>query len=379
MSRILATVTLLLICLATCARAIDNPTVYVRDQSLPPPVIWHEGDCWVPLATIQKLFADRYKKIRLDDHGSLRVDSHDLGIQVGGQLNGVGLLPLLATCRAMGCEVLVNKPLNIIDVALPAKERLANAKMAEPPVDPMEEKLAERGEQQVLQTMGGLCADAGLNQRVDRIGQLIASKSPRASLHWSFRVVNASAPNAVSVGMGRVFATKGLVQLLDDDELAAVLGHEIAHACLRHSTRAADEVNEAKAYLQAADAARQRQADMKSMPWGEGSTGYAIEMKSLQQEEQEDRQKAAAILARIGKGRLGERVDEEYQADRFGMIYTHDAGFRPEALIQALVKLQKKTESGEQVAAVEGASDHPPMAQRIEIARRVYASYFTQK
>lgn len=81
-------------------------------------------------------------------------------------------------------------------------------------------------------------------QRVRKIGVRLARQLKRRDpellrgFKWRFTVLNeGDVPNAACVPGGRVVVFSGLLKLIadDDDMLAAVLAHEIAHAVQRHS------------------------------------------------------------------------------------------------------------------------------------------------
>ena len=55
---------------------------------------------------------------------------------------------------------------------------------------------------------------------------------------WNIRIINDTTLNAFCTPGGYIYFYTGILKFLDsEDELAGVLGHEIAHADLRHSTR----------------------------------------------------------------------------------------------------------------------------------------------
>ena len=57
------------------------------------------------------------------------------------------------------------------------------------------------------------------------------------NLEWEFAVIDEpDTPNAFVTPGGKVVVFTGLLQLLQmhDDEIAAVLGHEVAHVLARH-------------------------------------------------------------------------------------------------------------------------------------------------
>lgn len=77
-----------------------------------------------------------------------------------------------------------------------------------------------------------------LQAYVNRIGQSVAQSGERAGLKWEFTVVEDAAVNAFALPGGFIFITRGLLaQLGSEAELAAVLGHEVAHVSARHGVK----------------------------------------------------------------------------------------------------------------------------------------------
>lgn len=84
----------------------------------------------------------------------------------------------------------------------------------------------------------GAGGEAGELERVADIGYLLAAQSDFREFPFSFYLIDMPEPNAFALPGGHVFITKGMLGLgLDDDMLACLLGHEIAHVTKRHGTR----------------------------------------------------------------------------------------------------------------------------------------------
>jgi len=84
----------------------------------------------------------------------------------------------------------------------------------------------------------GLLGDEALDTYLNSVGQRVfeAIRTPR--VRYDFRVVDEAQPNAFALPDGSVFVTRGLLVLMnDEDELACLLGHEIAHVEQRHTAR----------------------------------------------------------------------------------------------------------------------------------------------
>jgi len=77
--------------------------------------------------------------------------------------------------------------------------------------------------------------DKGEWAYVDSVGRSITATVSRPQIIYRFHVVQDTSINAFALPGGHVFVTTGLVNFLESEaELAAVLGHEIAHIDLQH-------------------------------------------------------------------------------------------------------------------------------------------------
>ena len=74
-----------------------------------------------------------------------------------------------------------------------------------------------------------------LQKYVTLVGSTVAAYSARPTLGWHFAVLETPVVNAFSCPGGFIFITTGaLEQMQSEAELAAVLGHEVAHTTQRH-------------------------------------------------------------------------------------------------------------------------------------------------
>jgi Zn-dependent protease with chaperone function len=76
-----------------------------------------------------------------------------------------------------------------------------------------------------LQRQGGIVNNTG-DQRLARAA---AKLEPCVGHCLSVRVLATQTPSAYSFPDGSIFVTEGLLHLLDDDELTAVIAHELGH------------------------------------------------------------------------------------------------------------------------------------------------------
>lgn len=74
--------------------------------------------------------------------------------------------------------------------------------------------------------------------RIARIGYRVAKEANYTEYPISFFLADMAEPNAFALPGGHIFVTRGMMQLgLNDDALAALLGHEITHVVKKHGTR----------------------------------------------------------------------------------------------------------------------------------------------
>ncbi len=100
-----------------------------------------------------------------------------------------------------------------------------------------EQKLGEEEAKKVEAQMGVL-EDPTLTGYLDALGQRLARESPRQDVAYRFRIVDTAEPNAFALPGGPVYVSRGLLALVNaEDELAGVVGHEIAHVAARHSVQ----------------------------------------------------------------------------------------------------------------------------------------------
>jgi len=91
---------------------------------------------------------------------------------------------------------------------------------------------------EIVSRNGGIDRDPAMTQRVIMIGKSLSYYCSRPDLNFRFAVLNSDHINAYSAPGGYVFITRGLYNALpDDQQLAAVLAHEISHVTRRHALK----------------------------------------------------------------------------------------------------------------------------------------------
>ncbi|MBF0387593.1 MAG: septum formation protein Maf [Candidatus Omnitrophica bacterium] len=157
--------------------------------------------------------------------------------------------------------------------------------------------------------------DPLMNERVDRITQKIAQACDRKELVYISKVVEEKKPedqpmvNAFALPGGYVYVFKGLLDYIkDDDQLAAVIAHEVAHVTARHS--------------------------IKRLQASYGS--FVAILAALQVN--------GALAGGISMATTSMFFDysqqDEMQADALGVKYMKAAGYKPEGMVRMLEALQ---------------------------------------
>ncbi len=204
----------------------------------------------------------------------------------------------------------------------------------------------------------GVADDAKANAYVSQVGRkLLATLTPADVVYpdmpFSFQVVNAVYVNAYAFPDGTIAITRGMLAELENEaQLAAVLGHEIAHVNCGHTASAVS----------------------KSTLYGaliSGTTGYLASKGS-----------SWADLAGTA-GQLGSAVvlasysrEQERQADEGGMLYMVRAGYDPQGMVD-LQRLLVRISGANPSLLEQMFATHPMSSERLqtaaERARTVYA------
>jgi predicted Zn-dependent protease len=156
--------------------------------------------------------------------------------------------------------------------------------------------------------------DLALQRYVNNLGRWISLQSTRPQLPWTFGVLDDPGVNAFAAPGGYVFVTKGLVDRVDEAELAGILAHEITHVTDRH-------------HLQA----------LRS----KARAGIATQMLGSRLNNNLGGAVSAQLLA-LGRDLYSSGLDQgdEFDADRNGVTLAASAGFDPYGLPSVLQQLR---------------------------------------
>jgi predicted Zn-dependent protease len=184
--------------------------------------------------------------------------------------------------------------------------------------------------------------------RVSRIGKRLAAYAPGVRYPYEFRVVDNNAINAFALPGGFVYVNRGALQAArNENEIAAVIAHEIAHVGLRHGTNQAS-----KAYM-----AQTGLGLIGGLLGGRGNSGLG------------------QVVGAIGGFGLNTVLlkysrTAEQQADSLGMQIMRRAGYDPRGMISFLQTIQQHSSR----RSVEFLSSHPNPSNRIARLERELGS-----
>ena len=100
-----------------------------------------------------------------------------------------------------------------------------------------DKKSGAEGARQVEEVMG-LYNDSVLNSYVNSIGERLVNVLGNTPVDFQFQVVDAAEPNAFALPGGYIYVTRGILSLIiDESELACIIGHEMIHVTKRHSVK----------------------------------------------------------------------------------------------------------------------------------------------
>lgn len=200
----------------------------------------------------------------------------------------------------------------------------------------------------------GPVQDAELNAYVSGIGRAMVPQTHRPDMPYSFRVVNATYINAYAFPGGSIACTRGILLNLDNEaELAALLGHEIGHVNARHT------------------AEQMSKGQLSSILVGGLSIIADVAAPGMGQ--------VASTLGGVGAGAFlaSYSRDNERQADALGTEYMVKAGYGPDGMVGLMEMLNSLNKSKPSSIELMFAT-HPMSDERyqnaVEAVKTRYAS-----
>lgn len=198
----------------------------------------------------------------------------------------------------------------------------------------------------------GITRHKGINGYMSKVGKSLLPNVHRPGMPYNFQCVNAAYINAYAFPGGSIAVTRGILLEMDNEaQLAALLGHELGHVNARHSAEQMSKSQLSSLLVQGATIAAATQG-----------TGLG---RLTQQ------------LGMLGQGLLLSRYsrDNEREADALGNQYMVQAGYSSRGfvgLMEMLDSLHKGKENASQVLF----STHPMSSERLSSARQRMRSIY---
>lgn len=191
----------------------------------------------------------------------------------------------------------------------------------------------------------GVDDDVFLRKRIDSIGQKIAAVCDRKDIEYFFTVLKGEdlkpeqRMNAFALPGGYIYIFRDMLKFLEsDDEIAAVLAHEVGHIAAKHSIKRMQGSLGALAFQIMAAGISQNSATA-------GRTNYALGllMRSYSRE-------------------------DESAADKMSVKYLKKVGYDPKAVIKTLDKMEELHKKMP-IRKYTAYRSHPYLAERRAAAR----------
>lgn len=190
-----------------------------------------------------------------------------------------------------------------------------------------------------------------VQQIIDRLSRV----TERPSLRYHALLLHDNDPNAVALADGRIYLTTGLLRYLANrgsraDELAFVVGHEIAHTVAQHLVKRY-QMLQRQQLLMALIAAGASAVTRNATDGVQQAGRVALDIASLMSEVHNS----------------GYSQEQELEADQLGIRYVIRAGFNPKAALDVLQDFERFEHPGALLRT------HPYMALRREYLARYLA------
>ncbi|MCX7972901.1 MAG: M48 family metalloprotease [Candidatus Aminicenantes bacterium] len=173
---------------------------------------------------------------------------------------------------------------------------------------------------------------------INELGQALVPYTHRPELDYHFAVLDTPVINAFAVPGGYVYVTRGILALINHEaELVTILGHELGHISARHSLKRLSQMILVQTGLAVMSAIDKRLADLSGL----ASVGLQL------------------LFLKYSR-------DDEYQADRLGVMYARRAGWSPVFIINFFQSLEKLGDLSGGRPLPGFLSTHPLTKDRIE-------------
>ena len=194
-----------------------------------------------------------------------------------------------------------------------------------------------------IATTSGVIERGKESERIRVIGARLARISDQQDYAYRFYLINQKDINAFTTPGGNVYFFKGLLgKLSTDDQVAAVLAHEIGHCAARHTVKKF-----------------------------QASLGYSLigslVFSQLKMGEETKAMTRMASNTAVQLAMSAYSRQDEYEADRLGVKYMSLAGYNLNGMIETLQILKRESQGKEPLLIL---STHPYLDDRIRAVKK---------
>ena len=213
---------------------------------------------------------------------------------------------------------------------------------------PQEIEIGKQASAEIEKKLPLVPADNPASVYIRSLGEKIAAQAPGYKFPYTFKIVQEKSVNAFAMPGGPIYIHTGLIAKANEAELAGVMGHEISHVVMRHSTRQA--TRQMKAQIPLAILGGVLGATVG------GWTGSLAQM---------------GISFTAGSVFMKYSRDAETEADMVGAQIMYDAGYNPQGIVTFFRKLEAEGSSG----GPQFLSSHPNPGNRAQQVTQILSRY----
>ena len=217
-------------------------------------------------------------------------------------------------------------------------------------------RLGQQNHPKILAQFGGEISNQAIAGYVDGIGRVIVRGTKVRDEPWTFTVLDSPVVNAFAVPGGYIYLTRGLIALANSEaEIAAVIGHEVAHLTRRHVERRQDRASDANIGVIAGTI-----------------LGAVLDGK-------DGIRQGLQVSTRLASGYVAQHSQkQEFEADETGIRFLANAGYDAQAQSRFLASMAAKAQVEAAIAGgsynpnrVDFFASHPATADRVRRAAMV--------
>ncbi len=191
-------------------------------------------------------------------------------------------------------------------------------------------------------------SDAEINDYINKLGNYLVLYSAKPERKYVFTVIDNDDENAFCVAAGRIYIDLGMIKAVgSEDELAAVIGHEIGHDQFGHIPKTITRQFFWMTGVKKVSSAAETEKDLRDLLEAYNKSDFAA----------------------MGERLLGWARNDELQADKAGFYTMYKAGYNPEAMKTVfrhyVTEEKKNPDYKDEYVFTLLFGDHPPTSQRV--------------